>query len=284
MLRKLNMVLVLIISVLLLGGCSININGDKVDLNGSISVTSGTTLSEKDSLVQNADGINTLEIRNNAGNIDITRGESANLSIEFEKKVKGSNEEVKKDIMKNIKISIDKNGDKFVLTAKTRDNGGSYLWDWVENLYKGVNVSIDYKIQVPDNIKVYVVNNNAGNIGFDSVSGEITADQNAGNITVRGVSLEGKSSFKTNAGNIDLGIEIDRALEVNAGSAAGNIMLTLPGQSKFSLESRLTAGNLSGSFLSGTRVNSGTVKQEFNGGGTKVLVTLTAGNVTINKK
>ena len=276
---KISVMLVCTMAIALLSACSIDINGDKLNLGGNISYTGGTNLIEEENFVQNSDGVKTLEIVNSAGNINITRSDSKDVVVKFAKKVKGTDEKTKQEIMDNIQIKMDKSGDKLSLSARSRDENGSYIWDWASKLYKSVNVTIDYDIKVPEGVKIYKVDNNAGNTGFDNISGEIDIKQNAGQITLTGVSLEGNSSFNMNAGNINMDAAIDKADEVKINGTAGNINIKIPSASKINLETTLTAGNLSGSFLSGTSIKSGTFKQEINGGGTKLIVTLTAGNV-----
>jgi hypothetical protein len=281
---KICLMAVSVITAIFLGACSVNINGDRLDLDGSISYTEGTSLIEEENLAQNADGVKTLEIVNSAGNINITRSDSRDVAVKFTKKVKGTDENEKKKIMENIYLKMDENGDRLTISARSGDESGSYIWDWVSRLYKSANVTIDYDIKVPEGVKVYKIDNNAGNTAFDKVAGEIDIKQNAGEISLNEVSLEGDSSFNMNAGNINMDAVVDRADEVAVSGTAGNIGIKIPGASRIELETRLMAGKLSGSFLSGTSIKSGTFRQEFNGGGTRLLVTLTAGNVIIDAK
>lgn len=266
----------------LLGACTVNVNGDKINLDGNISYTEGTNLTEEENLTQDAGDVTALEIVNSAGNINITRSDSNNVSVKITKKVKGTDENEKKEIMGNIKIEMNKDGDKLTLSARSKDESGSYIWDWVSRLYKSVTVTMDYDIKVPEGVRVYKIDNTAGNTSLDAVSGEISIKQNAGDIRLTGVSLEGNSSFAMNAGNIELDAAVNRAEEVKVAGTAGNINIKIPEGSGVDLDTNLLAGNLSGSFLSGLSIKSGSYKQEINGGGTRLLVTLTAGNVIID--
>lgn len=281
---KVSILIVCAIVLTVLSACSIDIIGDKLNLDGNISYTEGTNLIEEENLAQNAEGVKTVEIVNNAGNINITRSDSDDVVVKFTRKVKSTDEKTRKEIMDKINVNIDKNGDKIILSARSSDESGSYIWDWVSKLYKSSNVTIDYDIKVPAGIKIIRVDNNAGNTAFDTVAGEINVMQNAGEITLTGVSLEGKSSFSMNAGNINMEASIDKADEVKVNGTAGNINIKIPEASRFELETKLLAGSLSGSFLAGTSIKSGTYKQEVNGGGKRLLVTLTAGNVIIDGK
>lgn len=281
---KISILIVCTLVFALLSACSIDINGDKINMDGNISYTGGTNLIEEENFVQNTEGVKTLEIVNNAGNINITRSDSEDVVVKFTKKVKGTDEKTKREIMDNIQIKMDKNGDKLTLSARSRDDNGSYVWDWARKLYKSVNVTIDYDIKVPEGVKIYKVDNNAGNTSFDNIAGELVVKQNAGEIKLVGVDLEGNSSFNMNAGNINMDALIDKADEVKISGTAGNINIKIPAASGMDIETKLVAGNLSGSFLSGTSIKSGTFKQKINGGGTRLLVNLTAGNVIIDGK
>lgn len=282
--KIISIIIVCTMAFVLLSACSIDINGDKLNLDGNISYTGGTYLTEEENFAQSGDGVKTLEIVNSAGNINITRSDSKDVVVKITKKVKGTDEKTKREIMDNIKIKMDKNGDKVSLSARSGEESGSYIWDWVSKLHKSVTVTIDYDIKVPEGVKIYKVDNDAGNTGFENIAGEIDVKQNAGEIKLAGVSLEGDSSFKMEAGNINMEASFDNADEVKINGTAGNININIPSSSRIDLETGLTAGNLSGSFLSGTSIKSGKFKQEFNGGGTRLQVTLTAGNVIIDSK
>lgn len=281
---KISILIACTMVITLLSACSVDINGDKLNLDGNISYTGGTYLTAEENFAQNSDGVKTLELVNGAGNINITSSNSKDVVVKITKKVKGTDEKTKQEIMEKIKIKMDKSGDKLTLSARSGDESGSYIWDWVSKLYKSVNVTVDYDIKVPEGVKIYKLDNNAGNTGFDNIAGQINIKQNAGDIKLTGVALEGNSSFNMNAGNINADASVDKADEVKIIGTAGNINIKIPASSRVSLETRLTAGNLTGSLLSGTSIKSGTIKQEINGGGTRLIVNLTAGNVIIDSK
>lgn len=246
--------------------------------------SSGTYLIEEQRTENPADGIRTLEIENTAGNIRVLPSDSGKIDIKAVKKVRGLNEKTKKEIIEKISIKAEKSGDSLKISAVTAEDGVSGIWSWVEKLHKGFNLTIDYEVKVPDGIKVFDIDCNAGNTSFESVRGEVRVKQNAGTVTFGRVVLEGSSSIDMNAGNVVMDANIDNARSLTIKGNAGNVSVKLPEKTAFSLETRLAAGNISGDFLSGTRVISGRLIQDFNGGGTKLTVNLSAGNVTINKK
>lgn len=282
--KKISILILCFMLTLLASACTIGLDGNKIDVGGNISFTEGTLLTEEEDISQNAEGIKTLEIVNNAGNIKVLHSDKSDITVKLTKKVKGTDEVLKKETMENIKVNLDKKSDKLTVSARSKDDSGSYIWDWVNKLKKAVNVTIDYEVAVPDDVKIYKVNNNAGNMSFESISGEMNISQNAGDIKLVGVNLLGKNSFTLNAGNINMDMTIDKTDEIKVKLTAGNINISIPEDSKFELDSKLVAGNLSGSFLKETSIKSGSLKQEFNGGGTKLTVNLTTGNATIDSK
>jgi hypothetical protein len=274
----------IMLALLLTTACTLNIGGDRLNLSGNISYDKGTYLTEEQNLARNAADIETLNISDNAGNITVKGTTSEDISIKAVKKVKGTNEELKKEVMQNIDISIEEEGNTLTVHPASKDGKKQDLWKWAEQYYKGAQVTVDFELEVPSNIKVYSVSNNAGNINFSDLTGEITVNNNAGNIELRSVGLTGSSDIKLNAGNIDIDADISGASGLSVLNTAGNIALKLPESSQFDLAAKLTAGNISGSFLAGTHIVSGSYKQEINGGGAEVSVTSVAGNVTIDSK
>jgi hypothetical protein len=272
------------LALLLTTACSLNVGGDRLNFSGNVSYDKGTTLTEEQNVARNAAEVEKLEISDTAGNITVKTSTSDDISIKAVKKVKGMNDEIKKEVMANIDIVIEGNGNSLSVYPSTKDGKKDDLWKWVERLYKGTHVTVDFELEVPENIKVYTVDSNAGNISFSEVNGEIAIKSNAGNVDLTGVGLTGSNEIGINAGNITLDADISKASKLEVVNTAGNVTLNLPANSAFDLTAKLTAGNVNGSFLSGTHINSGTIRQKINGGGTEVNVTTVAGNVTIDSK
>lgn len=272
------------LALLLTTACSMNIGGDQLNLSGNVSYDKGTYLTEEQNLARNVASIEKLEISDNAGNITVKGTVSEDISIKAIKKVKGTNEELKREVMGNIDISIEESGNTLSVYPSSKDGKKNDLWKWAEQYYKGTQVTVDFELEVPSNVKVYMIKNNAGNISLSDMTGEITIKNNAGNIELDSVSLTGSNDIQLNAGNINVDSDISGASKLSVLNTAGNISLKLPENSAFNLAAKLTAGNISGSFLSGTHIVSGTYKQEINGGGAEVNVTSVAGNVTIDSK
>jgi hypothetical protein len=274
----------IVLALLFTTACSLNVGGDRLNFSGNVSYDKGTTLTEEQNIARNAAETEKLEISDTAGNITVKASTSGDISIKAIKKVKGTNNEIKKEVMENIDIVVEGSGNKLSIYPSTKDGKKDDLWKWVERLYKGTQVSIDFELEVPENIKVYAVDSNAGNISFNDVKGEIAIKSNAGNVDMNAVSLAGSNDIEINAGNVSIDADISKASKLTLVNTAGNITLKLPANSEFDLMAKLTAGNVSGSFLSGSHIISGTVKKKINGGGTEVHVTTVAGNVTIDSK
>lgn len=274
----------LAMALVLMTACSLNINGDRVNLSGNVSIDKGTTLTEEQNIARNVKDIKVLEISDTAGNISVKGTTSGDISIKAIKKVKGTNNKIKEEVMKNIHITVVGTGSKLSVYPSTKDGKEDDLWRWVERLYKGTQVTVGFELEVPENIKVLTVKNNAGNIDFNDMKGEINIRNNAGNIDLNGVSLTGSSNIQLNAGNVNIDSDISKAAKLTVVNTAGNVTLKLPKESEFDLTAKLTAGSIGGSFLSGSHINSGTFRQKINGGGVEVNVTTVAGNVTIDSK
>ncbi len=273
-----------LVSLVLSTACTIDVGGDRVNFDGNISVDKGSTLKEEKNIGRNAADIEKLELKNTAGNISIKTTSSEDISIKVIKNVKSTDENVKAKILQNMDVAVIADRKKLSVYPVTADGKKNDLWKWVEQQYKGAQVSIDFEVEVPEHIKFYTIKGNAGNINMESVTGQVTIEQNAGNVDLKDVKLNGTSDINVNAGMVTIDADIGKADKLAVSNTAGQIRMILPADSGFDLEAKITAGNIGGSFLSGSKLNSGTLKQQINGGGTKVIVTTVAGNVTIDSK
>lgn len=275
-------------------GCSVTINNHEYDI--------GTYVTAEDKLTENVKGMEKFEISNGAGNISIVKSGGEDIRLSVTKKVRGSNEKKKKEILDNIKINITKENKKVIIEAKTKKDGNSDFWKWKEQNYKVYNVTIDYTLEVPEYFNSYAVENGAGNTELQGTTGDVSIKNGVGdirlkdmeatlilnlgtgNITGTGITLKDMNSVNLGAGNVTLDANVDGAKQVNIDNGMGNVTLNLPKESKVSLNAGVGIGNISGSFINESKTFSGSIRGDYNGGGTDVRVKAGTGNVTIDSK
>ncbi len=281
-------VLIILCFVFLASSSACTINGmDLESFRDSIAARADAkeTRSGVEKIVQTSEGTVGLRLEHTAGNIEISESVSKEISVSFEKIVRGNDESANREVMDNIKVLAEKKGNILTVKAVARDDGNTDLWKWVSGKYHNISVSINYTISVPKEIRKYTIGMVAGNVKLQGLAGEMDITSNAGNIEMQGVSPEGRNNIELNAGNITIDcIAIVAADSITTKCNAGNFTMSLPGDSGLDFDLSVNAGNIGGTLVSKQVLGKGKVKDEINGGGTLVKTNLNAGNITVDKK
>lgn len=294
---------------LLTTGCGVKVNGKEYELFKSdksdvknIFVSFGDEITNTQNISQDVKESDSLKVSTNAGNIDIVGQSGSNITVQAEIKVRGTSEKEKKSIMDNVVISVDSNGKALEIVAKTKD--GKDFWDWQKGNFKVYQVSINYTINLPENIKVLDANTGAGNIDIENSKSQLSLVTGAGNIDIENAAVKGNTNMHTGAGNIDVentsisgetkmhsgagNIDFDGSFNdvsaFEADTGVGNIGFKVDEQTKMSLEAKSGIGILSGSFIDTSDDSKFSFKGDINGGGPSVNLRTGVGNIDADKK
>lgn len=274
------MVLVLIFAT----GCGVRINGKDYELftvdpkdKDNIFNVVGNELSNTQQISDDKQDGEQLVVTDNAGNIKIEKSSTSQIKIKADKKVRGGSEDNKKNILDNMNIELEKDGEVITVVLKTKD--GNDFWNWQKDNYKVFQVTINYDISLPEGINVIKASTGAGNIDVNDVSSKLSLDTGAGNIDVQGVSAMGDMLLHTGAGNIDFNGEIDNISSFDASTGLGNVKFEVPEDTKMSLEANTGVGVLSGSFINSNGNSKFHFLGDLNGGGANVKLDTGVGNV-----
>ncbi|WP_027628170.1 hypothetical protein [Ruminiclostridium cellobioparum] len=307
--RYFSFIALTMISVVLIvsAGCGVRINGKEYELykssqsdkkNNNIFSGIGSESTYTQNISQDKIEGEELKVETNAGNIDIRKNDSSQISIKANKKVRGTSEESKKIILENMVISLEQDGKEVLVAVKTKD--GENFWDWQKDNYKTYQITINYDIKVPESIKGLSLSTGAGNIQAEAGVDKVKADTGAGNIDLKGMNAQfdvstgagnidihnsgakGDCKLSTGAGNVDFKGKLDDLSVFDASTGMGNVDFRVPAETEMSLDASTGVGILEGSFIS-SKDDKFHFKGDINGGGPSVKLSTGVGNVSVDK-
>lgn len=313
------------VMLILSAGCGVRINGkdyefftSKPDKNNNILGGIGSEISNTQEFSGDNEKSEKLKVSIGAGNITIKKAGGSKIEVKADKKVRGASGDTKKEIIDNMIVSLDEDGNTIEIKVKTKD--GKDFWTWKRNNHMTYQVSLNLDVELPDSIKEIntdtgagnvnikeldanitthtgagnitvgnvdgdiATDTGAGNIDIDESSGKITAATGAGNIDIDDAAVTGSSKLNSGAGNVNFDGKIDELSSFNISTGMGNVDFKVPENSKMSLEVDTGVGNLSGSFIHKDDNNKSHYKGDINGGGPSVKLNTGVGNISAGAK
>jgi hypothetical protein len=224
-------------------------------------------------------GVPTVRIHNTAGNIHVVRGDAGAVVVRATKYVRGFSGQDAQTELRQITVTTTQSGDTLDVQVSEPGSGpGIHPW-WNDR-------HVDLTISVPAQANI-AATLDAGNVDVTDVAGTIGIQNNAGNLTLDGVTLAGTSSATDNAGNIDVTGSLQPGASFTARTNAGNVSATLPRATSAHLTASTDAGNVSVDSVWPVSVTRQIARASASGDltpnptGTLVLET-NAGNVTLD--
>lgn len=269
---------------ILAAGCGVRINGkdyelfrvDDKDKNGILNGL-GTEMSRDQELIEERQDSLHLTISNSVGEIEIKRSDVDSIKINAKKRVKGSSDETKNNILDNMNIKLERNDNEIKVVVKTKD--GEDFWKWQSETLKVYSPSIDYEISIPEEFNELNVTSGVGDIRISNMTAELTVTTGVGEIKLKEVNALGDSAIKSGTGDITFEGNIDRVNSFDATTGVGEVSFKVPESTKMSLKANTGVGSLTGDFIK----VSGDFKFKFsgdiNGGGPSVNLKTGVGDV-----
>lgn len=197
--KKIGILLLILLTVSSLGGCSsVNeVDEDKVkDVSDKITEAIINTVGKSEATRQeshtiNAGNLNTLNISSSVGDINIDTHESNDALININIAAKSGSKEKSEQLVKDFSYTVEDGSDAIDIDTTYKD---TKLEDF--------NVSTELSITVPENIDSIIISLNVGTINIKNINGKFEVDNNVGDIIVK--NSQGSYSLKTNIGEIDL--------------------------------------------------------------------------------
>jgi DUF4097 and DUF4098 domain-containing protein YvlB len=178
-------------------------------------------------------GIASVSVRNNAGNVVLHAGSEDQILVQVTKRVRGFLGTSSEADLEKVKVDVKQNANSVVIDAEVD------RW----SLFKQVTIDLD--ISLPPTVARLDLKLNAGNLEVEGISGVIKAKVNAGNLDVlAGATLGDGSRLAANAGNVTVRAALASGSSVEAEVNAGNLRVQLPKETAVYLDARTTAGNV----------------------------------------
>lgn len=276
--------ILLLAMIVLASGCGVKINGKNYELFNSGNNKSnilfdgfGPESSASQDVTGKPDDATGFKVINNAGNIKINKSDSTEIELKSYKKVRGASDEVKKQILENMNVLLEKESDQIQLVVKTKDNQD--FWKWQSSNHREYQVTLNIDISLPDAIKAVTVTTGAGNIDMDGITAALSANSGAGNIDIKNSSALGKNKLSSGAGNISFAGNVDGIDSFQITTGVGNVKFVVPDNTKMNLKADTGVGILSGSFIENNDKNKFHFQGDINGGGPEVKLNSGVGNV-----
>jgi hypothetical protein len=281
-----------VFSIGLLAGCSeLSIKTDEVvekSMDGAVAISDTADKAALSWIKQaKADGLNkeisttheigsasVLQIENTVGNIEVKAGAGDKVTMSasiWSMKNKTNYQQ----ILDQAEVSVIVNGDHLEILTHPKNNSKQNLWKWAEDKYGLAEFSIDYIVELPVTVNSYEVSNHLGEISLHNLKGSYQVINDVGAINIDGAHIFGKSSVKSEAGNLNLGInQMDRDSSLNVKTEVGSIQATLQESLQCNLETKSELGQITGAPQG---------ESEMNGGGPLLSLASTVGSIVVEK-
>lgn len=220
-------------------------------------------------------GVPHLVVRDFAGNVRLSTGQSGQVLVRVTKKARGLLAGAGESDLDRIHVEAEQRGDTISVTAEMS-----------HHTLLGGSLSADIEVTAPPQARLDL-RLNAGNAEIEELQGPVKARVNAGNLDLRGGRLEEHSDLECNAGNLTIAAALAPGARLDAGVNAGNVRLRLPRTTAAHFDARTHAGSIDVSGFPQVTVTRRYAQQTASGAlgagpqGT-ITVRVDAGNVTLD--
>lgn len=293
--KKLILVFVLVVSMISLAGCTIDLGtpADNSDRAGSgkqdSDYVSGKgsgnqdTGNASDEFTVEGRELSKLAVKDGVGDINLSKSSGDKVEIRYSKEVKGFGANID-EIMDQILVKTETEGDELTVSVKVKDNETEDFWHWLSDHYKAMNVSVDFEIKVPENIKDFKVVDGVGDITAEDVKGIVEITDGVGSIKLNNVSLTDECSLTAGTGDIAIDGVINELSHLSIKSGVGKTNLRFPEDSKFSIDASTGVGSIDGNLIrNGEGFVGDSLVQDVNGGGPDIEIKSGTGDITVDE-
>lgn len=293
--KKLILIVMLVVSMITFAGCTIdfgtpadNSDGAGSGKQDSVEVSdkgSGNqdTGNASDELAVEGKDLSKLKVTDGVGTINLSKSSGDKVEIRYKKEVKGFGANID-EIMDQILVKTETEGDELTVSVKVRDDETEDFWHWLSDHYKAMNVSVDFDIKVPENIKDFKIVDGVGDITVEDAKGKVEITDGVGSISLKNVSLADECTFTVGTGDITIDGEIKELSHLSIKSGVGKINLRLPENSKFSIDASTGVGSIDGNLIrNGEGFVGDSLVQDVNGGGPDIEIKSGTGDITVDK-
>src|SRR5436305_838315 len=176
-----------------------------------------------------------VQIDVDAADVQIEQGAAGQVSATLTKETHAITQSLARQDLDAITLDAEQSGDAVTIHVRTPDGPG---------IHGAARRSIHLLVSLPPTTNV-AVDGGAGNIKISDITGKMNVEIGAGNVTMRGVTLSGSSSVRAGAGNIETQGALTPATNLDLSAGAGDVGLTLPGDTRTHVEATTSVGDMS---------------------------------------
>ena len=239
---------------------------------------SQNALKKELAIVQEPATAASLLLKNEVGNVTITRSSDDNITVRTYIWAVNNDEgaSLLEEVTEQAAVSIRKDGKQLVIQAHPRGDEKQDLWTWAEKNIGHSRFTVNYEIELPAAISAYDVSTTVGGITLDGLAGTYKVYNNVGKISIGDAQVQGKSTVKSDAGTIELDVnDFARGSSLKASAEVGSIIATLPSSLAYSLKTETDLGKVTGAAKG---------KSDINGGGPLLTLTTSVGFIKVEEK
>jgi|GEM_PF-6592495 len=231
-----------------------------------------------------AGSLRSLRLTNGTGTVQILPADGDEVAIQVMKQAQGLDAAANEACLDKIRIAAVEEDGCLVVGARLADSPDQDFWEWFSaQSDRATEVAIHYTVQVPAAVKTFTVNNRTGGIVVEDVTGSFLIQGGTINLTIQRVRLTGRSLVIVHTGDIVLDIDPADASEIMVNNGSGDIDIAFPAAAPVDLRASIAAGTITGDVKTPVQ-GSGAVEQVYGGGGTKLTVSGTTGNIVIRNE
>lgn len=214
---------VLSVTMLLMTGCSITIDGKDLEVGVSdVRETASDKLT-----IDNVTAVN-AKITDNVGSVSIEYSDTTNVEIDIEYKATGMHKSELEEILEVVAVDAKADADILQVGIINKDSRED-IWEWIEDEY-GVNrpnLSVELDIKLPKSIQNFEIRCNVGNVDLDSLTGEFDIKTDVGSVRADSIRFTKDSQITVDVGDIDctLNTELTDKVKVELTTNVGSIKL-----------------------------------------------------------
>lgn len=235
--------------------------------------------------------VKSVFLKNINGNLRILTWDKPEVQVKATKKVKFRDVNKGKEYAKNVKVNVDKAGDRLeIITIHPKGNTPKYI----------KSVSVEYDISMPQksNLDANTLNGNVsiggisgslkagtlnGSVVVHDIRGDVTAKTTNGSINAKISFLEGNGEFQTVNGSIDVLASEAHSVPIKAQTVNGSISLKIPSNLAANIDTSVVNGSINCELpvtVQG-KLDRRSLAGKINGGGQEMRIKTVNGNITI---
>jgi hypothetical protein len=217
----------------------------------------------------------TLVIHYNAASVHVLTGGAGQVSLHATKQVRALTGDQAQRTLDGLTVLATQTGNVVTIEVNT---GRTFEFNPFSDR------QVDVTLTTPSNTNVSVTGN-AGSLDATGLTGKLTAQVNAGSVTMDTMTLADGSSLRTNAGSLTLDGAMQQGASLTVTVNAGSVDLTLPKDTSAHVNASASAGSVDVTGWNLAKIESGaheTVIGDLNPNPTgSIVIRVSAGSATL---